>query len=399
MSTDIAELCARPGKVTLNILVTGGAGFIGRALVERLVKFANVLVLDSLDEQVHLLTEFPGSLSLLARCVRADLREPGAYARELNAIDTVVHLAAQTGTAQSMYELSRYTSHNLGGTAALLETLAERGIRPGRVILASSRAVYGEGVYETHSGFNPATRSVDSLRRGNWEPVDKNGAVVAPLPMRYGQPAQPTSIYGFTKLWQEQLLSSVCSTRGIDCAVLRLQNVFGPGQSISNPYTGIIGHFAQTISADEEVELFEDGQMTRDFIFIDDVVQAIEAVVCHRERLDATFDIGSGEGTSLARVAELIANIMSTSARTRASGHFRKGDVRHAVADIGAFRATFGDLPRTPLHVGLKRYCEWFEAQPPTDSEAHNTALGELRARDLFHSSETVESAPQRELK
>ena len=371
----------------MKVLVTGGAGFLGTALVTRLADFSNVVVIDALDPQVHRAGKFSPELSAGARCIVGDVRTRSTYPTDLGAIDVVVHLAAQTGTAQSMYELSRYTSHNVGGTAALLEWLTESHVAPTRIILASSRAVYGDGVYRSADGLIPATRTLGDLRSGVWDPIDRAGRVALTLPMRWGQPTVPTSVYGLTKLWQEQLVESVCVARGIDYSILRFQNVFGPGQTIDNPYTGVIGYLTGSISAGHEVELFEDGLMTRDFVFVDDAARALEAAVKQPGRTGATVDVGSGVATTLKDLASMIGRISGRPARARISGRFRTGDVRHAVADRSAFDETFGPLACTPLEIGLERYYEWFRAQGPYELDRHHQSLRELQDRGLLQSA------------
>ncbi len=368
----------------LKVLLTGGAGFLGSALVKRLDGNADLVVVDSLDPQVHPDSEFPRTLQDSARCIRADLRNPLEYASALEGVDAVVHLAAQTGTAQSMYELERYTSSNVSGTASLLDALCRCEGRLPKVVLASSRAVYGEGSYQSPNGPRPAHRHADDLGRGIWDTLDETGTPVALLPMRYGHPTEPVSIYGLTKLWQEQLLSTVCASRDIDYSILRFQNVFGPGQAIGNPYTGIIGYLTARILADEEVEVFEDGLMTRDFLFIDDAALALETVIKYAPRPGKTFDIGSEIQSTMLEVVEAIGRATRKRPRVNISGRFRTGDVRHALADRSAYDAMFGSLKCTPLEDGLQEYCSWFRTQRPTGVAPHLQALQELEVRGLF---------------
>lgn len=375
------------GEVLLNVLVTGGAGFIGRALVPRIAERAAVIVVDCLDPQVHAEPMFPAPVAQAAQCIRADVRDTTRYAQHLRSVDIVVHLAAQTGTAQSMYQLQRYTSNNLTGTAALLEAITETSKHASRIVLASSRAVYGDGVARTPDGYRPATRKLEDLKRRQWEPLDEDGRPVCPLPMQFGQPTIPTSVYGLTKLWQEQLLGTVCESRDIDYAVLRFQNVFGPGQAIHNPYTGILGYFSGRISRGEEVEVFEDGLMTRDFVFVDDAVEALRAAILHPRPVRSTLDVGSGIGTPLIEVASAIAGTWDKPLHANISGRFRAGDVRHAKADLSHINALFGYMPQTTLSTGLAQYRDWFRKEAIGSQTRHNEALRELEQRGLLGSA------------
>jgi dTDP-L-rhamnose 4-epimerase len=380
----------------MRILVTGGAGFIGGRLVKRLATFATVIVLDSLESQIHGERSFSSAIDAAATCVHADVRDGSAYAELLDDVDVVIHLASQTGTGQSMYDLAGYVSSNAFGTAQLLEGILAAKRLPLRIILASSRAVYGEGFYESGDGLHSARRSLENLKSGVWEPVDADGNIVFPVPMRESHPTEPISVYGLTKLWQEQLAQIVLDTRNIDYAILRFQNVFGPGQATNNPYTGIVGMVSRGILANEPVELFEDGLMTRDFLFVDDAVAAVEAVVRHGDPLQGIYNVGSGLKTSLVALAETIGLVAEKKPELRCSGRFRVGDVRHALADTTRFRATFGVLPRTPIEEGVAAYLAWFTTQPTVDPKQQTNALREMASHGLlFQATEQVQRAWQ----
>jgi dTDP-L-rhamnose 4-epimerase len=368
----------------MNILVTGGAGFIGTRLVERLATFASVTVVDSLEPQIHGQMGFPRALEAASRCLQADVRDPSAYKQFLDDVDVLIHLASQTGTGQSMYELGRYVCSNGFGTAQLLESILAAKRPPARVILASSRAVYGEGVYESAGTLHSARRSLENLKSGIWEPTDPDGNVVSPMPMRESHPTEPTSVYGLTKLWQEQLVQTVCGSQNIDSVILRLQPVFGPGQAVGNPYAGIVGTVSRCVLANEPVDLFEVGLMTRDFLFIDDAVAAIEAVVRHEGPLRGVYNVGSGSTTSLSALVDTISTLAGRNPTVHYSGRFRVGDVRHAVADMARFRAAFCVPPPMQLEDGLTAYLAWFAAQPTVDPEQHLSALSEMASHALL---------------
>jgi dTDP-L-rhamnose 4-epimerase len=373
----------------MNVLVTGGAGFIGTRLVKALAGVANVVVVDSLDPQVHPRPRFDDSLQNIARCIKADIRHPHTYRDEIGPVDVLVHLAAQTGTAQSMYETHRYVSHNVDGTAALLDMLHSDNTLK-RVVVASSRAVYGEGLIESASGVHPARRHASDMRAEKWRAQGADGRDGTPLPMRYGQPEHPTSLYGLTKLWQEQLVRLSCSTRGIDQVILRLHNVFGPGQAASNPYTGIVAHIMRQVAADDEVELFEDGLVTRDFIFVDDVVHAIALVVIAQDELQATYDIGSGVATSLKRLVEVAGEVTGRMPKARISGRSRVGDIRHAVADIASFTRRFPSFTPIDLAAGLEQYHASRCDDLAGDKSSHQRSLDELEVRGLLLTSRST---------
>lgn len=370
----------------MKILVTGGAGFIGGPLVKRLVTQAEVVILDSLDRQVHSSDQFRPDLAAHARCVRLDLNRLDRNT-DLGSIDVVVHLAAQTGTAQSMYALSRYTDANVSGTSRLLEFLLKSPCKPKRIVLASSRAVYGDGVYQSRDGFRTATRNLDQLLHARWEAVNAGGEVVTTLPMQSSQPTEPTSVYGLTKLWQEQLVRNICVNNGIDYAILRFQNVFGPGQAIANPYTGVIGYIAQKLSDNEEVELFEDGLMTRDFLLVDDAVEMIQAAVHYPGTLESTLDAGSGTAVTIRDVTVMMAQAMNKSPNIRVSGRFRAGDVRHAVAETARLGKIFGPLRRTDLKTGIEKYVGWFASQARQPGLHHARAIHELADHGLLYAA------------
>jgi len=380
----------------LKALITGGAGFIGRRLVEVLPDAIEILVLDCLDRQTHRSSpDFPARVSARAVCIRSDVRDVHLYQKALEGLDVVVHLAAQTGTGQSMYELSRYVQHNADGTARLLEALSSLRTKPRRLILASSRAVYGEGRYADGDGVRyPSRRRLQDLRRGSWEVQDDAGRRLVPLPMEETQPTSPVSIYGLTKLWQEQLAQAHCASIGIESVALRLQNVYGPGQEPGNPYTGIMGVFARSILQEDRAELFEDGLMTRDFVFVDDVADAIARCMFHEGPLPPVVNVGSGRATTLKEVVDIMARLLARDATVALSGHFRLGDIRHATASMDRFREALGEWSPTPLEDGMKRYLHWFLQQSREGASAFESSLRQLEEKGLLLRSEPGKRPP-----
>ena len=264
------------------VLVTGGAGFIGSRLVARLLGHGvAVTVLDALLPSIHGADASPPSSVESARFIRGDVRDEDAWRDALDGVGTVYHLAAETGTGESMYRARHYVDVNVGGTALLCDLLlADAAPSVRRVVLASSRAVYGEGPYrcDDHGVVYPEPRSASRLRAGRWEPAcPRCGADVRPVAVHAGIRTGPTSTYGMTKRDQEELLRLLLPPRGVDVVSLRLQNVYGPGQSLQNPYTGILSIFSVRLLDGQPIRVFEDGLESRDFVYVDDVVDAFLA--------------------------------------------------------------------------------------------------------------------------
>jgi dTDP-L-rhamnose 4-epimerase len=370
----------------MKILITGGAGFIGKWLVEKLPIDCEIVIIDSLDNQVHKTSlDFTPELQARAKCIQADVQCIEQYIKEIEGTDVIIHLAAQTGTGQSMYEISKYVQHNANGTAKLLELMAKLEHKPRRVILASSRAVYGDGAYtDGNRIYYPKGRSLANLQQGIWDLYDEDGHKLTALPMSEHHLTKPTSVYGLTKLWQEQLIQNFCESQNVDLAILRFQNVYGPKQELGNPYTGIVGIFTNAISQGVSLELFEDGLVTRDFVFVGDVADAVIKFAIAQKPLTATIDIGSGEAVTLIEVVETIAHLLGKTADFSISGRFRVGDIRHAVADMGSYEAIFGIWQPTSLKTGLAQYLEWYLDREPLDPSAFQASLKEMERKGLL---------------
>lgn len=344
------------------VLVTGGAGFIGCALSEALVRcFGRVVAVDSLHPQVHAHRARPPALAPDAELVVGDVTDASMWDAVLPSVrpDVVVHLAAETGTSQSLSESTRHGSVNVVGTTRLMDGLLRHGL-PGRVVLSSSRAVYGEGAWRRADGtlFQPPQRTQAMLEGGAWDvaggvPLPNDGRLVAPAPV---------SVYGVTKLAQEQLLGVWGRALGVEVAVLRLQNVYGPGQSLSNPYTGILSLFARMARSGSVIPLYEDGEVRRDFVLVDDVADALVAAATVDTLPPTPLDIGSGEHQTIRTAAELVARYYDAPA-PEVTGRFREGDVRHAWADISLAQETLGWHPQYSLADGVHRLCDWIETQ------------------------------------
>ena len=347
------------------VLVTGGAGFIGTAISTGLAdRFDRVVALDNLHPQIHPSAERPAGIDARVELVVGDVTEAGTWDRLLEDVrpDVVVHLAAETGTAQSLAEATRHASVNVVGTTQLLDALLRHEALPRRVVLTSSRAVYGEGAWRrlsTGDVFYPGQRTREILERAEWDFPD---AVPAAMSAVTTSPA-PVSVYGATKLAQEHLLSSWARSVGVEPVVLRLQNVYGPGQSLFNPYTGILSLFCRLAKAGRSIPLYEDGQVRRDFVLIDDVARAVVAATIAARPGGVPIDIGAGEDQTIARAAELIAARYGAPA-PHVTGQYRQGDVRHAWAEVAPAASALGWSPRYGLAEGIDRLVTWIDAQP-----------------------------------
>jgi dTDP-L-rhamnose 4-epimerase len=379
----------------MKILITGGAGFIGKWVVEKLPPQVEIVIVDSLEQQVHTIPQgFPSELLGRAKCIQSDIRDIDSYWHAAEGTDIVIHLASQTGTGQSMYEISKYVQHNVDGTARLLELISSLKQKPRRIILSSSRAVYGEGAFtDGHECYYPHGRHLSNLQKSIWEVCTQEGKPLSPLAMRETQMPNPTSVYGLTKLWQEQLIQNYCQSQAIEALIFRFQNVYGPKQSLGNPYTGIIGIFTNAIAETNSVELFEDGLMTRDFVFVGDVAAAVEKGITNEKIGSAVINVGSGQPTTLKELVEIIAQLTEKQPMINISGRFRVGDIRHAFADMSEYKSQLGEWEPTTLEAGLKQYLDWYLNQEPSTlaKVAYvNASLAEMEQNGLLLKGEAI---------
>lgn len=373
----------------MNTLVTGGAGFIGLHLVRRLLQEGStVAILDNFSPQVHGENQqLPSDLVSHVELYRADVSDHDALSKALKNRDIVVHLAAETGTGQSMYEISRYQDVNLGGTATLLNAVVNNPrLRVHKIVLASSRAIYGEGKYRCggHGCVYPKGRSIDRLRAKMYEPVCPTCNVpCAPEPTSEDSPGRPLSFYGLTKHVQEEMVFMFAHPRGFSAYALRYQNVFGPGQSLCNPYTGILAIFSNLARAGSSIQVFEDGQESRDFVFVDDAIEATWRCIDSDSNVVETFNVGTGKRTTVLEAAKEIVHYYDSKALIEISGAFRQGDVRHNFADLTKIRSSIGFTPRFTFRAGLEQFLNWAGARSKV-LVGYESSLKEMSDRGLL---------------
>jgi dTDP-L-rhamnose 4-epimerase len=372
------------------VLITGGAGFIGQRVSRALLRQGSrVRILDNFNPQIHATEILPDDLAESVEVVKADVRDRDALKRALLGVGTIVHLAAETGTGQSMYEIERYFSVNVQGTAILLDLLQndDCGNSLSSIVVASSRAVYGEGAYQciNHGIQYPDQRKPECLSTGMYEPVCQTcGAEMSLLSTPESAPFMPMSMYGLTKQVQEQAILMFARTRGINGFGLRYQNVYGPGQSLKNPYTGILAIFSNLARQNQDIEIYEDGLESRDFVYIDDVVEATLRSINFAGDFVGALNVGSGRATSVIAVAEAIKNYFNSSSLVKVTGAFRMGDIRHNIADVSKLEQVLGFVPKVPFNQGLSNFLGWAAEQAKEDDSAYQRSVGELTARGLM---------------
>jgi dTDP-L-rhamnose 4-epimerase len=374
--TQVKE-CARMPKC---LLLTGGAGFIGRHLCLELLMYGHrVRILDNLSEQVH--GNVPLSLPPDVELIRGDIRDPETMFGALKGVDGVVHLAAEVGVGQSMYEIARYVGVNDLGTAVLLEQLIRNPVE--RLVVASSMSVYGEGRYTTENG-----TPVRSVRRGvgrtasGWDPVLPDGSRLVPVPTDEDKEPDLASIYALTKYSQERSCLIIGANYGIETVALRLFNVFGPGQALSNPYTGVLANFGARLLNGQPPLVFEDGQQHRDFVHVGDTAQAFRLAIDSSAAPGETFNIGSGHVYTIEQVAWMLAAAMGqANIGPEIMDKARAGDVRHCFADITKARDLLGYCPARRLETALPALANWIRQSTAQDRGEH--AKRELEAHGL----------------
>ncbi len=373
-----------------SIAITGGAGFIGTRLAQMALKAGHqVRILDNLSPQVH--GHDPEYVAPTgADFVLGDVTARDDLERAIDGVDTIVHLAAETGTGQSMYEIDRYYRVNVQGTALLFDILANCDHCVRNVLLGSSRSVYGEGAYLCRAcdpaGARrfPDARTPEQLSAHHWtSPCPECGSEMEATATGEDDRLDPASIYAATKLAQEGLVRVACRALGIAFTILRFQNVFGEGQSLRNPYTGILSIFSTRIRLGQSLPIFEDGEETRDFVHVEDVAAALLRCIDRPAGGGVTLNVGSGQPTSIMSVARLLQRIMGSEIEPHVTGEYRVGDIRHNFADISRLESVIGFRPRISVEDGMRRFAKWVQTQPVPE-DLLEQANAELKARKLM---------------
>lgn len=365
------------------ILVTGGAGFIGSHLVDALIKKGHdVAVLDNLSINNN---EKPAYLNSDARLIQGDIRDRKLLEQILPEFQVVFHEAASVGIAQSNYEISRFVDNNALGTAILLQAIAEKNPRLEKFILSSSNTAYGEGLYKCENCgiFHPKIRSEEDVKLLGFElvcPDCEKPAIPIPTPEKTEMLCN--SIYSITKREQEELSMHVGKTYGFPVAILRYFNVYGPRQALSNPYTGVSAIFMNRVKNNNPPMIYEDGLQTRDFIFIDDVVEANILAMENPNANYEIFNVGSGVPLTIKSLAEKIYKLCGKEPRVNITQEYRKGDIRHCIADTSKIREKLGWQPKFSFESGLKQLFEWSLSEKSEDN--FDKADKELREKGLL---------------
>jgi dTDP-L-rhamnose 4-epimerase len=365
------------------VLITGGAGFIGsHAATELLGAGYDVRVLDNLAPQVHGASrQRPSYLNREAELIAGDVTDALAVDRALRGTDMVVHLAASVGVGQSMYDIEPYVRTNELGTAVLLQALVKRPVE--RLVVASSMSIYGEGACRSADGgtVSPDERSIDQLKRGDWEVSDASGRPLEPLPTPETKPPSLSSIYALNKYAQERMCLITGKAYGIPTVALRFFNVFGPHQALSNPYTGVLAIFAARLLNGRPPLVFEDGLQRRDFVHVHDVARACLRAL-QTDRINDVFNIGSGQSRTILSIARDLAQVMGRSDLVPTlTRKYRAGDIRHCFADISKSRAVLGFEPSVSFKDGLEELSRYLADQIADDQA--ESATEELLRRGL----------------
>ena len=374
-----------------NILITGGAGFIGSRLANFLNKGGHkISVLDNLSPQIHGSTPKSSPLFLSLHrdieFIHGSVTSRIDLIKALQGVDTVVHLAAETGTGQSMYAIQHYSDVNIGGTALLLDLIANEPFPIKKIVVASSRAIYGEGKYRCikHGVVYPSARFAHDMEQGDFSvhcPICNEPVQVEATDEE--TPVRPSSVYGVTKLTQEQLVLTMGKALGISAIAFRYQNVYGPGQSLSNPYTGILSIFSTRIRNKSAINIFEDGKESRDFVYIDDIVSITAQAVEYKNSLVDVFNVGSGVPTDVLTIANTLQQLLGVKVPTKVSGQFRLGDIRHNYADLTKAQKVLDFIPTVTIKEGLARFVDWVKTEQ-IQVDRYEQSLEELKSKGLF---------------
>jgi dTDP-L-rhamnose 4-epimerase len=366
------------------VLITGGAGFIGSHVADELLAQGyRVRVLDTLAAQVHGDDGCrPDYLDSQVEVTVGDVTDAHALSKALQGVDAVYHFAAAVGVGQSMYEVAHYTRVNNLGTAVLLEALIANPVE--RLVIASSMSLYGEGLYRSRRGqiHNAGERSLEQLRRGDWELHDEDGAVLRPVPTPEGKPPALASVYALSKFDQERMCLMIGRAYNLPVVALRFFNAYGPRQALSNPYTGVLAIFAARLLNDSRPKIFEDGLQQRDFVSVYDVARACRLALQVPAAAGEVINVGSVQACTVRDVATRLAQVLGKETiEPEITGKYRVGDIRHCFADITKAGRVLGYAPQVSLDAGMAELAAWLESQAAVDRVAQASA--ELTARGL----------------
>lgn len=377
------------------VLITGGAGFIGSYIVNQLFfqKNYEVIVLDNFSEQIHGKNYRESFLfkSIAGKCkiINGDIRDKELMSQIIIDIDYIIHLASETGTGQSMYEINRYTDVNIMGISNIFEALLSKRHKIKKIILSSSRSVYGEGMYNCgqHDVVFPKSRDVEDMLKGDYsvkcpichEPVELIKTSEECL-------LSPVSYYAYTKMAQEKMLETMCPILNIPFTIFRYQNVYGAGQSLSNPYTGILSIFSKILLKNATINVFEDGEESRDFIHVKDVASITCNALINPNTNDSIINVGSGENVSVLNVALTLRELYSSNSEIKITGDFRKGDIRHNIADINRARILCDFIPKYTFNKGIEEFSKWVisETVNSLNDDLYTISIEEMKEKGML---------------
>ena len=374
-----------------NILITGGAGFIGSNLSLALInKGYIVTVLDNLSTQIHgenpeITSPLYNSIRNKVNFIKGTVTSRNDWEKALKNQDVIIHFAAETGTGQSMYCIEKYTEVNIQGTSIMLDILANQKHCVKKIVIASSRSIYGEGKY-VHPEFGavyPNHRNEDDMLAGGFEVTYNDYSNLKLVGTDEESKIHPSSVYGITKQNQEQMIMTVCPTLGIAPVAFRYQNVYGPGQSLSNPYTGILSIFSTQIRNGNGIQIFEDGKETRDFVFIDDVVNATILGIEKEKANNEIFNVGTGVATDVLTVAKTLIEAYKKDVTIKVTGKFRLGDIRHNYADMSKIKNLLHFEPQVFFKEGIQKFTKWVLSQE-IEEDNLEASLVEMKKKGLL---------------
>lgn len=356
----------------MKILVTGGAGFIGSFLVDELVNKGHVVTIyDNLEPQVHQ-RKIPTYLNKKANFIKADICDKNKLDKALKNIDIIFHKAAMVGVGQSMYQIDKYTKVNTYGTAVLLDLIVNKHKNHiKKLIVAASMSEYGEGIYNCKNcgELKPDLRPEKQLKQNRWELRCPNcSSMLTPKPTNEKAHLSNSSIYAINKKDQEEMCILIGKTFGIPTVALRYFNVYGPRQSLSNPYTGVAAIFISRIKAGKNPVIFEDGKQSRDFVSVHDIVAANIAVMKNKKADYKIFNVGSGNKIAIADLGRLLIQLINPKLKLIITNQFRKGDIRHCFSDIAKMKKEIGWSPKVKLKDGLRELIEWSGGEKSNDT-------------------------------